>query len=187
MTCHASARSVGYTPTPSRSRANASGARAARSRPMYSGEIRIPIPGFARAQSAGSAASYASGSTDHSKNASDGSSPARPRSRTRPSCVDVSIPAVDVYQTCGFGRVDSVGSSAAIASSPRLYASSRITRSAENPRPDPDDRAMNRSRFPFFSSIASDPPPSGSAPPAARTPGYRRSATGSAGTPPPPS
>ena len=60
-----------------------------------------------------------------------------------------------VYQTCGFGRADKVGSSAAIASSPRLNASSRITRSPEKPRPEPDERAMNRSRFPFLSSIAS--------------------------------
>ena len=40
-----------------------------------------------------------------------------------------------------------------IASGPRLYASSKITQSPENPRPDPRDRATNRSRAPERSSI----------------------------------
>src|SRR6266568_433482 len=118
--------------------------------------MRTPIPGFAFAHTAGLAGSSSS-VADHSKNASDGSPPAMPRSRTRPSWTEVSFPAVEVYQICGFGRADSVGSSAAIWSSPSSYASSRITVSAEKPRPDPAVLATNWSRCPDFSSIISEP------------------------------
>jgi hypothetical protein len=58
-----------------------------------------------------------------------------------------------VYQICGLGRADNVGSSAPIVDSDSLNASSRYTTSPEKPRPDDLDRAMNRMRLPFFSSI----------------------------------
>ena len=47
-----------------------------------------------------------------------------------------------VYQICGFGLVVRVGMRADMAAAGRLYASSRITRSAGNPRPDPPVRAF---------------------------------------------
>jgi hypothetical protein len=58
------------------------------------------------------------------------------------------MPALDVYQICGFGRAAIVGSTAAIDSAVRLYASSMTTRSAEKPRPEPPERVTNRSRAP---------------------------------------
>ena len=87
----------------------------------------------------------------------DGSPPVMARSRIRASCSDVAIPALEVYQTCGFGRADIVGSTAAIASAVRLYASSMTIRSAEKPRPDPPVRVTKRSRAPECSSMLSEP------------------------------
>ena len=45
--------------------------------------------------------------------------PANARRRTACSCVDVDIGADDVYQTCGLGRADNVGSNAPISCGPR--------------------------------------------------------------------
>jgi hypothetical protein len=131
--------------SPSRSRPNCSSGSAARSVTMNDSGMRSPRDGIRLPHAARSSRSEPSGA-DHSKYASDGSPPLMPRSRTRASCSEEAMPALDVYQICGFGRALSVGSTAAIDSAVRLYASSMTTRSAEKPRPEPPERVTNRRR-----------------------------------------
>src|SRR5436190_1666406 len=97
-------------------------------------------------------------SLDHSKYASESSLPAIPRALICASCDDASpMPALAVYQTCGFFRADIVGNRAAIEVDPKIIASSMIRQSHEKPRPEPLVRARKRSLAPFSSSMDSDP------------------------------
>jgi len=131
---------------------------------MKLSEIRISFAGFVAAHSARSSRSTESRSSrstpcrPQSYQHSVGS-PASARSRSAYSWAPdtPSSGGEDVYQICGFGRDANVGMSAAICSEVSAYASSRMTRSAEKPRPEPLVRATNRSRAPERSSMPSEP------------------------------
>ena len=107
--------------------------------------MRWPSPGFAAAQLSRSFASLPL-AHPHSKYASRGPWD-RPRFTMRHNAAESSVPADDVNHTCGFARATNVGIIASRACSGRIIASSRTSRSAEKPRPDPEIvRALNFKR-----------------------------------------
>src|SRR5690606_19907107 len=121
-------------------------------------EISNPSDGFAmnhHARSSGE--SRASTGADHSNQHNDPGSSDRARLRTARRCTLDRIPALEVYQSCGFPRIDRaaiVGKIATIVSGVNANASSRITRSPVKPRPDVLLRARNFTRAPDLSTIS---------------------------------
>jgi hypothetical protein len=82
----------------------------------------------------------------------------RPRFTMRHNAAESGVPADDVNHTCGFLRAVNVGIIASNACSGSSIASSRISRSDENPRPAPEIvRALNFNRLPFRRMMASLP------------------------------
>ena len=156
-------RAAGMTPPPasvsqipSRSRAKSAGESASSSLRVKASVSRRPSAGLAARQAFTSSSSASSGA-HHSWATIRSAVPSRARTRRRRRTTLVSLGADPAYQTCGESAAARLGFSAATARSSSSCASSRMTRSGENPRPLVLERAMNRIRAPLANSTPSLP------------------------------